>query len=264
MPKHQTTQDLETEKTKTPALPAVRPVTEENEAQLDADAAVLAAEGQELTRDFRIGDDLRCKKGIWTKFISKDEEKKISATASFVVDVNSYRREWIEWRDRKPVHKIGGRPIDGFVSPRRERLGDNDQNEWPRDGKGTPSDPWQENFSVVMRDLEDGRLCTWTTQGSYGPAALGALLRTYARDRKNHPGMMPAVLLSSETKQSPNYGDIVAPLITIVDWKEFGADASPPGSKEAQPAILPRVQEVLPPKAVKQSLGRDMDDEIPF
>lgn len=211
--------------TTTEEQPQVLARSPQQVATTDADLAALAAEARELMDDVRVGDDLKFKKGKWLKAIG-DEEIEISTTATFVVDVRSYKRGWIKWVDRKPVTKILGRPVDGFVSPVRSRLGDNDEKRWARDSKGAPQDPWQENFLVVMRDLSDDRLCTFTTTSWFGSKALGALLGTYVRDQKKHPGLSPVVLLSSETKPTTNYGDVSAPVLTIVDWQAFGDGAS--------------------------------------
>ena len=268
MAKQQKTQNLETEKeemkpkTENSALPAVQPqaVTTETLVQLDADVAALAAEARDLTDDVRVGDDLRFKKGKWAKNIG-DEAIKIGATTPFAVDMRSYKRGWIEWRDRKPVFKAIGRPIDGFVSPVRDRLPDRDESSWPRDAKGVPQDPWQENFSIVMRDLSDGRLCTWTTTSWYGSKALGALLNAYVREQKKHPDQMPVVTLSSETKTTTSYGDVEAPVLKVVDWQPFGEGAAPPGMK-LSPPTLPVTQQILPPPR-KSIIGDEMDS-IPF
>jgi hypothetical protein len=244
----------------TPALTSQPPTPA---TVVDADLAALAAEARELMDDIRVGDDLRFKKGKWAKAIG-DEEIEITGTITFVVDVRSYKRGWIKWVDRKPVTKILGRPVDGFASPVRSRLGDNDEKHWPRDNKGVPQDPWQENFLVVMRDLSDDRLCTFTTTSWFGSKALGALLGAYVRDQKKHPGLDPVVLLSSETKPTTNYGDVSAPVLTVVDWQPFGERASPPGTPLSQPP-LPVVQQVLPPPSKPaKKLGDEMDDEIPF
>jgi hypothetical protein len=265
MTKQQKTQTLKTEteemkpETESSALPAVQPFTTETLAQLDADLAALAAEARELTDAIRIGDDLRCKKGKWSKTIG-DETSKVGAATPFAADMRSFKREWIEWRDRKPVRKFGGRPIDGFVSPVRDRLPDRDESRWPTDARGVPQDPWQENFSIVMRDLEDGRLCTFTTTSWYGSRALAALLNKYTREAKLYPDQMPVVLLSSETKQTMSFGDVEAPKFTIVDWQPFGPDAAPPGMRNLPPPALPTVQELLP----KQSLRSEIGEEIPF
>jgi hypothetical protein len=251
--------NIEDLKNSVAALPAI--TSEETLAQLDADVAALAAEANELSDDYRVGDDLRFKKGKWTKG-GGDGDVEVSATAPFAVDVPSYKRGWIKWVDRKPVHKLIGRPIDGFVSPVRDRLGDLNESKWSRNNRGEPKDPWEENFSMVMRGLDDGRLCTFTTTSYYGSRALGALLKTYAHEMKKHPGMMPVVLLSSETKATQSFGDVEAPLFKIVDWQPFGEGASPPGARRPQPQ-LPKVQQVLPPPQ-PVAIGDDMSDEIPF
>jgi hypothetical protein len=237
-----------------------QPINTETLAQFETDIATLAAEARDLTEDTRVGDDLRFKKGKWKKTIG-DEETKISDTTTFVIDMRSYKRGWIKWVDRKPAHKIIARPIDGFVSPPRDRLPDQDESQWPRDARGNASDPWQENFLIVMRDLSDDRLCTWTTTSWFGQKALGALLDLYVRDQKKHPDQMPVVLLSSETKTTMNYGDVEAPVLNVVDWQAFGEGAAPPGMRNLPQPKLPVVQELLPPP---QSLGAEMSDEIPF
>ena len=71
---------------------------------------------------------------------------------------------------------------------------------------------------------------------------------------------MPVVTLSSETKQTMNYGDVEAPVLTVVDWQPFGDGAAPPGMRNLPPPAWPPVQQVLPPKA---SLSQDMS-EIQF
>lgn len=261
MTKHQKIQqDLKTPETESATLPVI--ASSETLAQLDADVAALAAEARELTDDIRVGDDLRFKKGKWAKTVG-DKDVEIGATMTFAADVPSYTRGWIEWRDRKPVRKILGRPIDGFVSPVRDRLGDTDETRWPRNARGESTDPWQENFSIVLRDLNDSRLCTWTTTSYFGSRALGALLKVYVREQKKHPGLMPVVLLGSENRATASYGDVAAPTLRVVDWQPFGEGAAPPGMRNLPSPALPPVQELLPPSKQKSG-GGEMDDEIPF
>lgn len=231
-------------------------------AMQDTDIAALAQEARELDDDFRVGDDLRFAKGRWIKHVG-DDKIEITATMSFTVDMLSYKRGWIKWVDRKPVYKLIGRPIDGFISPTRDRLGDLEQNRWPRNNKGEPNDPWQETFAVVLRDNTDDTLCTWTVTSWFGQKAIGALLNAYLRDYRNHPGHMPIVLLSSEQRATQSYGDVAAPTLKVIDWAPFGDGAAPPGTPALAPAPLPPKQEILPP-AKSAGWQRDMDDEIPF
>ena len=243
------------------------PATNENEVAViseisDADLAALATEARDLNDDTRVGDDLKFNKGKWAQIVG-EEKTEISATEPFAADVRSYRRGWIKWEDRKPTLKIIGRPIDGFVSPMRKRLGDLDENRWPRNSRGEPQDPWQENFFLTMRNLTSGRICTWNTTSWYGQKAMGGLLTTFIRDCHKHPSCMPVVLLSSEEKTTTNYGDVAAPVLTIVDWQPFGEGSAPPGMP-VPPPPLPPVHELLPPSKEPKMLGEAMDDEIPY
>jgi hypothetical protein len=78
------------------------------------------------------------------------------------------------------------------------------------------------------------------------------------RDQEKHPDQVPVVLLSSETKTTMNYGDVEAPVLSVIDWQQFGPDAAPPGVRMPTPA-LPPAQEVLLP-----DLRDAMNDEISF
>jgi hypothetical protein len=246
-----------------PTKPATAaPVVQGEIGISEADIVALAAEARELNDDTRVGDDLKFTKGKWAQIVG-EEKIEISATVVFAADVLSYWRGWIKWEDRKPTFKIIGRPIDGFVSPMRKRLGDLDENRWPRNSRGEPQDPWQENFSLTMRNLTSGRICTWNTTSWYGQKAMGALLTTFTRDCHKHRGCMPVVLLSSEEKTTTNYGDVAAPVLTVVDWQPFGEGTASPGMR-VPPPPLPPVQELLPPSKETKMLGEAMDDEIPY
>lgn len=231
----------------------------------NTDVAALAVEARQLDNDFRVGDDLRFVKGKWTKHVG-DRKIEITATMPFIFDMLSYQHGWICWRDRKPTYKLIGRPIDGFVSPVRDRLGDLEERNWPRNNKGEHIDPWQETFSIVMRDVTTGALCTWTVTSWFGQKALGALLKAYLRNYKNYPGCMPVALLSSEEKWTQNYGYVAAPVLKIVDWQPFGEGSAPPGSAALAPPPLPLTQELLLPGKHdgRQLPDSDMDDEISF
>jgi hypothetical protein len=240
--------------------------TNQNEVEViseisDADLAALATEARDLNDDPRVGDDLRFKKGKWRKIVG-EEKHEIGKTTPFGVDLLSYQRGWIRWDNKKPTCKLIGRPIDGFISPVRSRLPDQDKSRWPHDN-GQPTDPWQETLMITMRDLSDDRLCTLTITSWYGRQALGASLAVATRDCKKHPGCAPVVLLGSEEKSTVNFGEVAAPTFTIVDWRPFGDGAAPPGTP-LPPPKLPPVQVLLPPSKETKTLGDAMDDEIPF
>jgi hypothetical protein len=242
--------------TNEPEVPAIYEISE-------ADLAALAAEARDLNDDVRVGDVLSFKKGKWSQEFG-DKENEITATMPFAADARSYQRGWIEWRDGIPVRKIIGRPIDGFISPRREQLGDIDERLWPCNSKGEPKDPFQENFFLVLRNLTNGRLCTWQTNTWYGKKAMGVLLNAYVRDGRKHPGCMPVVLLSSEERKTAKFGNVSAPVLRIVDWKPFGDGAALPGTPMPQPKLSPAQQLLLPSKAQTTTIGDEMDDDVPF
>lgn len=232
-------------------------------SQDDADLAALAAVGRELAAGDRVGVPLDFKKGRWLKAISKDNIVEIGPTRPFTFDMKSYSCGWHCWRNKKLVHRLVYRPIDGWISPPRDRLPDQDKKGWPIDAKGTPKDPWQPVHSIVLKDQQDDQypLVTFSTSSYYGSKAVGRLLLAYAREAKQHPGLMPVGLLSSHDEFSPDYGAIPAPTVTIVDWQPFGEGAAPAGSPMAMPALPAPAQ---PLTVVAGSTEDAMDDEIPF
>jgi hypothetical protein len=129
--------------TSTPPSPQQPEVTDDDLAALDAMLATLDAVGRSLIGDDRVGDDLRYKEGKWTKAIG-GQKVEISATATFVVDMQSFKQGWLKWpadRKSRPLAKMGGRPIDGYIQPLRERLDDQDERLWEgRDSSGKPQD----------------------------------------------------------------------------------------------------------------------------
>jgi hypothetical protein len=191
MTKHQKTENLKSVKTETQH--ALAP---ETLAQLDPDIAALAAEASELSDDVRVGDDLRFTKGKWHKIVGK-KDVTVSATTSFAVDMRSYKRGWIKWIDKKPVFKGIGRPIDGFISPKRNQLPDRDKSKWPTDAKGTPQDPWQETFYVTWPAVYVDRDVVLRLEGSWriaeglhprgeGPPRLNAGIAVVVGDERDN------------------------------------------------------------------------------
>ena len=168
----------------------------------------------------------------------------------------SYAHGWIGWLNRRPVYKLIGRPVDGFIMPMRERLPDRDKSRWPMDKDGKRSDVWQPNFQFVMKDLTADELVVWTTTSWYGRKEIGLLLDRYAREVKQHPGLMPVVTLSAHDEVSSDYGLIPAPTLTVVDWRAFGAGAAPPGSR----AMAPSLERVRPMLAIEHQAPSDPND----
>jgi hypothetical protein len=228
----------------------------------DADIAAIGAVARDLLAGDFVGVPLKFQKGKWIKAHGKDNNVQVGATAQFAVDVRSYAFGRIRWENKRPTHKLLGRPIDGFVLPAREPLGDNDQNRWPTGPDGKRQDPWQETHQITMRDLDADELVTWVSATYGGRKTIGNFLKTYAAEAKQHPGQMPIVLLSTHERPHPDFGTVSEPVLTIVDWEQFGEGAAPRGT----PLAAPSAQFVtLPaPRDKRLPRGGDMDDEIPF
>src|SRR5262249_47223833 len=218
------------------------------------------------------GDEIRFlyPTGAYLTRINKDEEM-INPGERFKVDPRSYAEVWKRW-DKEPGQKyrsvtdmLGGRRIDGWISPPRHLLPENEAENWPLDNNGEPKDPWQESAQIVLR-RSDGRLFTWSAIYG-GRRGMGEILDIVAREAKDHPGCVPVVELGA-TASGQNFNSKV----TVVGWEPFGEDASPP----ANPARLARLQQDLQRLKVKYTpaatakakakAGKrgDMDDEIAF
>jgi hypothetical protein len=239
------------------------------EAINDADLAALTNLARELAQSDIIGLPLKFIKGKWFIKLSKEEERKITATEAFVVDPGSYAEGWYKWKDKKPVVKIIGRRVDGFISPPRNALPDQDEKRWPVGPKG-PQDPWQEVTLLLLKDATTDELFTWTNN-SYGGRhyGLGEFFDAYVAEVKQHPGKDPIVLLQSWERDT-EWGKIATPRLKIVDWQAFGENRTPPG--DAARAALTRqtllaLPKPTPPAAPDKARQADADvfnDEIPY
>lgn len=120
-----------------------------------------------------------------------------------------------------------------------------------------------------MRDLATGELVTWSSTSWGGRIAIGELLDQWAAECRQHPGLMPVVLLTSYERPT-DYGPTPTPRLKIIDWEAFGPDALPPGDPTKTAATrraLEALQTLALPKptaSTKTQQRGDMDDEIPF
>lgn len=230
----------------------------------DADIAALATAARELAPSDIVGLPLRYVKGQWTIRETKDNEIKVGSTDDFVVDVLSYAEGWERWETKKRTHKIIGRRIDGFVAPPRHVLPEADKEEWPIGPKGR-TDPWQEVQQIVLKDRANGQLLTWTNSSYGGRRALGDLLKTFAKDSRQHPGLYPVVLLESYDRPTADYGKVPTPRLNVVDWQSFGEGAAPAGDPSqgaARTADTLALAQLAAPTRSRQHDG--LDDDIPF
>jgi hypothetical protein len=245
---------------------AQQPTAEINEVDL----AALTNAARELAQSDIIGLPLKFAKGRWLIKLSKEEEHEVTATETFVVDPISYAEGWYKWKDKKPVVKIIGRRVDGFISPPRSALLDQHERHWPVGPKG-PEDPWQEVQLLLLKDLATDELLTWTNNTWGGRRyGLGEFLDAYVAGAKQHPGEDPIVLLQSWERPT-DWGKIPTPRLKIVSWQAFGEGRTPPGDP-ARASLMRETLLALPkPSAAPAAANKaqrvsvdDMNDEIPF
>ena len=195
----------------------------------------------------------------------------------------------MKWAENRPVRRLVFRPVDGWASPVRDRLPELDDSRWPTDMEGRPKDPWQEVYQIVLKNTQpagdDDGLLTWVVSGYYQGKAIKKFIQLAIRETRKKPsGLMPVVLLGSVDQRS-SYGDVATPMLAVVDWQPFGADASPAGDPSLVPEFVAAVAalsdrpELIPPAGsskminvtplkaalpAKKAERDDPDDEIPF
>lgn len=223
------------------------------------DLSALAEAARDDNR--MVGRPLRFKKGKW--MVSREEPGTFDAVSGgdlFCADILSYACGWVKWKSNKPVARHVYRPIDGWLMPTRDRMPDNDPQQWEFDEKlGKNKDPWQEQHQIVMKWLEkEGQnLVTWQCGGFYQIKNIRKLIAEYVHHANKHIGAMPVVQLGTYDERSRSFGDIPAPKLTIVNWEEFGPEAAPPG--------MPRQRALPSPQSIAaEPVEHFVDDEIPF
>jgi hypothetical protein len=219
----------------------------------DAEAAALQAAAHEHLVDDIVGNLIECN-DRW-QFL----KGAALADEDYLVDVRSFTLRWNRWQgNRVTATKGPGRPIDGYVLCDRSALPDRDESRWEIGSRGNKKDPWQKQFSIVIKKISDGSLYTW--RPSYdGRRAIHAIINYYAREHATHPGQMPKIRLGLH-QQKPS-------LKPTGEWQEFGDDASPVGSPNLAPKI--DLSPIGKSDERDKEFGRttnsgDPDDEIPF
>jgi hypothetical protein len=176
------------------------------------------------------GRHLKFTKGDW---IADDE---LMNTKQVTVDVEQMLTGWRKWMDGKIVDIDLGRVADGHVPKMRRDLGDTDPANWPLDGKGDRSDPWQ--FCHIVRAVDDeGATFIWAATSEGAKRALGTLARSYASRRKRGQAGMPIVVLEADSYRHSKFGKVDIPVLRVLGWT--GADP-------------------------KKELEKELNDEVPF
>jgi hypothetical protein len=130
-------------------------------------------------------------------------------------------------------------------NPREHRasLGNQDEDLWPKDEKGDPTDPWKEGVMLPMVDPATREEFTFSSSSVGGVRATKRLTSTYVKQMKAAPettrGCVPIVALGSNSYQHTDKkrGTIYNPAFEGMDWvrvsdlllpPEPGSDSEPP------------------------------------
>jgi hypothetical protein len=146
------------------------------------------------------------------------------------------------------------RVADGVPPPKREELGDLNQDYW-KDGK----DPWRFVRILPLFDPETHEQFVYIASSFSGYDAIGAVVGAWADNRKKHPESTEVALIEPDSREYHNKDGKKSfdPLLDIVGWVERPLSVRhirPPAISPPTPPAIPR----------KNGGSRDMDDSIPF
>lgn len=143
------------------------------------------------------------------------EAEEMPHGTQLAVNMNSFRRGFICWKDSDVVDEVMVRVIDG-KPPEKGELRDHGpyiQNDERKDG-------WAEQSAVEFRALDTGKAFTFKVSSVSAIRALGTLLKDYATEYKAHPGELAVVELgaSSFIPKNKQWGKKHSPKLKIVGW----------------------------------------------
>ena len=223
-----------------------------------------------------VGKLLRFTKG---DYVAGEEGEEIPYGTTFTACVDGLAVGWLHWQDGKPIEQVMDLVGNGQPVARRDTLGDSDREQWPRDDRGEPRDPWQLTNYLPLLSQSDDELYTFTTSSVGGRDEIAALCRAYAKQRRAQPAVHPIIALEGASYQHKirERGRVKIPILKIVGWEPkqrfqqalimaglAPADTVAPGPDKPAKAKQPRAgtpAKATKPKAVKPSAD-DMSDEI--
>jgi hypothetical protein len=218
----------------TPAQPPALPADIAAELELFRQAAL------EGMRASFLGTLLRFKKGIW---VYGEDKTELDRGTKVVALMNEFRRGYVRWWDGKATGHVVGKISEGFATPPRETLGDNDASLWPAGLSGGKEDPWVFTMYAPLKSIAGDDIYTFATSSDGGVQTVYKLTERYSWLGRKHPGEYPIVALESETYDHPRFGVVHKPKLEIVGWT-------------GRPDV-----ELIDAEPSRRS---EMDDEIPF
>jgi len=175
--------------------------------------------GQQMSISSITGTLIKFNKGDW---VTGDDED-LDDNMELVANMDQLMVGWIKWVDNRPAEQIMGPVAEGYQAPRRNELGDTNQDEWETDDQNRPRDPWQFSNYIVLKepgqDASTDNLYTFATSSKGGLGAIGALCREYGKDMRRRPDQYPIIRLGTDSYNHREYGRTKVPLLTIVGWE---------------------------------------------
>jgi hypothetical protein len=176
----------------------------------------------EATRQTAIvGQLLKFSKGDWT---AGQDDMPIEEGTQLIANMDELLVGWVRWSQNKPTDHVMGKVVTGYQPPRRNELGDNDQDQWEVGDDGISRDPWQLTNYLLLQGSEDD-LYTFTTSSKGGINAVGDLCVKYGKLLRQHPNDYPVIKIGtgSYMHQNKSYGRIKYPTFEIVGWVKKSA-----------------------------------------
>jgi hypothetical protein len=127
---------------------------------------------------------------------------------------------YVRWEDGRPIEVIMGPVGEGFLPPKRDALSHADQSKWEKFDDGGLRDPWQLSNTLIMVDLENDELYTFSTSSKGGLGAIGELCKVHGKHIRLKPDEVPLVELDVGSYQHSNrsFGEIRFPIFKVVGW----------------------------------------------
>lgn len=166
-------------------------------------------------------------------YLAGEDNDEVPVGTRFIAKMDDLMIGWQCWKDNKPTDHVMGRLGEGFQPPRRDTLGDDDQDQWERDAAtGELRDPWQFSNMIPFREIsKDGKveegdddesrgIYTFTTSSRGGLGALGNLTSKFGKKMRQHEGEYPIIEIGVDSYMHKNkqFGRIKVPTLVIVGW----------------------------------------------
>jgi hypothetical protein len=171
-------------------------------------------------------------------------EQQVARGSEFIAHPSALIKCWIKFQDNKFVERRVYRAAQGEKPPRREELGDLDEQKWPLglDGK-TPADPWVLQYLLPLEDTS-GEIVVFATPSQGGRTGVANLVDVYGRRKKRNNGNCGQPIVKLARAPWPTrYGMKWRPAFEIVSWNESDGDVG---------------------EAPAPTLAQELNDEIPF